>query len=128
VANFTARITSAHSIVTWVDPSLSLKPTRLNAAVGQPHRYIKLLRNVPCVVKCTVNGSLSEGPLDTALGGKLFQCWFAEYPNLTPLYPWSPGGQSSVVNFTPIELGSYLLVISRDGGGAIAIHLQVEPV
>lgn len=65
------------------------------------------------------------GDPDSFLGSRPFSWWFAETPSGAPFFS-SPPGISSILEFTPVVAGSYLLVAARPGGGRVGMHLRCE--
>ncbi len=120
--DFTARFTAGVQLTPWDDHAGSGVP-RTNPIPARPHRYYRAQIGVQVEIKATVGGV--EGPLDGALGGRLFSSDFAEYPG-PPIVPAGVAGQSSVQRFTPQHLGHYLWVMRRATGGAFAMHMDVE--
>lgn len=123
--NFDVRITAGASRQVWTDAATLTKPSRLNNDERRPHTYRRAIASVPVTVSAIVDGV--EGPLDVDLDGDLFEGWMAEYPTAgPPPATSSPGGQSSVVTFTPAHEGFYLFVMSRANGGRILVPFVVE--
>jgi hypothetical protein len=105
-------------------PTLPI-PSRQNANRGLPHRYTRFLFGQDIRVFLTPDGGGPIAPPDSALGGMLFQAWFAEVPN--GMYTWnSVPGQSATQWFSPAVKGAYCAVLSRAGGGGIVWHFMVE--
>lgn len=117
--DFTARPTSGHTLVIWEDPESGGMPTRINPLPGAPHRYYRVITNSTITVKATVAGV--EGPLDAALGGRLFTCSFGEWPTGGLPSVTGAAGQSSVVTFKAIVGGHLLFQMRRTDGGGIFI-------
>lgn len=124
MADFTVRPTAGTTTIDWLDLAGTGRPTRLNPA-GQPHRYFKAVLSAAVTLKCTPDGG-SEGALDGALGGRLFTSWVGEKPDMSIPTLVSPAGNSSVATFTADLAGHYMVVFRRTGGGAVAIHIDVE--
>ncbi len=120
--DFTARFTAGTSLATWVDAAGN--QSRINPASGHVLRYTKGQVGTEIVVKATVGGV--EGPSDGTLGGRLFTAAFAEHSAPYPFAPAGDASHSSIQRFTPPAAGHYLLVIRRDDGGAIGMHVDVE--
>lgn len=125
--NFDVRISSGTSRQVWTDPATGEKPSRLNYDERRPHTYRRGIIALPITVTAIVDGV--EGPLDVDLDGDLFEWWLGEYPTAgPPPATSSPGGQSSVVTFTPAHEGHHLLVASRTDGGRILVPIVVIDV
>ena len=123
--NFDAVFTASGSRQVWTDAATLTKPSRLNNDERRPHTYRRCITSLPATVSAIVDGVV--GPLDAALGGDLFEWWFGEYPTAgPPPATSSPGGQTSVVSFTPAHLGFYLLVASRTDGGRLLVPFIVD--
>lgn len=132
MSDFSARITAGSTLVVWTDPTVAQStstgvggyPSRLNPIAAYPHKCRRVELGATVTAKATVGGV--EGPVDAALGGRLFTAYWAE----VPLWPGPAislaGGQSSVATFTPPGIGHYLFVFRRDGGGALALPFKVE--
>lgn len=128
--DFTLRPTAGVSVQIWEDPAydpvdtpdLGEFPSRINPLPGAPHRYYRIIVGALVTIKATVGGV--EGPLDGALGGRLFTSSFGEWPLPGGLPAISsPGGQSSVATFTPIKAGHHLFTMRRTDGGAVLLPL-----
>jgi hypothetical protein len=78
------------------------------------------------VLECTPDGG-TEGAADGTLGGRLFTSWLGEKPPLAAWTLTNPAGYSSIAHFTPLTAGHYMIVFRRPSGGAVGIHLDVEP-
>ncbi|HZL96815.1 MAG TPA: hypothetical protein VFB99_24380 [Vicinamibacterales bacterium] len=129
--DFTARPTAGFTVEIWEDaefndpdPPAGLYPSRINPLPGAPHRYYRVITGSLVTIKATVGGV--EGPLDAALGGRLFTSSFGEWP----IWPTgglpaisSPAGQTSVATFTPLVGGHLLFTMRRTDGGAVLIPL-----
>ena len=125
MADFSAAFTAGTTTAVWADPAAAsgLLPSRINPDPLHPHRYRLAAPGVEVEITATVGGV--EGPLDAALGGRTFLGWFAECPGPRPNVT-SPGGQSSVRRFTPVDEGHYTYVFRRLGGGGLIFHLDVQ--
>lgn len=121
--DFTARPTAGTTVAIWTDPPDGDLPTRINPLPGAPHRYHRGQINVAITIDATVDGV--EGPLDAALGGRLFVHSFGEWPTGGLASITSPGGQSSVATFTPLQPGHLLFTMRREDGGAVLIPLYI---
>jgi hypothetical protein len=122
--DFLARFAAGTTLETWSDPPLGDRASRINPFNQRPHRYRRALLGEEVEVEAAVAGV--SGPLDAALGGRLFFGWFAEHASTSPPAVTSPPGQSSVRRFTPGQTGHYTYVLRRTGGGGIILHLDVE--
>lgn len=124
--DFTARITSGSTNEIWVDPETASAPSRLNVFPHRQARYVRVQQSDIIVVKATVGGV--EGPLDTALGGRLFSSWWAEWSgDAPPALTHTPSSSSILtVSFGADHLGHFLLMLVREDGGKVGIHLNVE--
>lgn len=121
MADFTVRLTAGVVLTVW-DDHPAARGSRLNPQVTHPSRYWKATVDSPVTMKATVAGV--EGPMDGALGGRLFTSDFGMAAS--PVGATGAGGQSSVQTFTPRQAGHYLWVMRRAGGGVVAIHLDAE--
>lgn len=115
--DFELKISSNVALVDWTDARLNPKPgrteKRLSVAVGQT-----------VTLTAVIGGT--EGPLDSALDGRLFHGDHIEAPHVWAL-AWShPDGQSSVQSFVPTHSGSYTAQLRHEGGGAIIVHIDAE--
>jgi hypothetical protein len=124
MADFTARPTSGTVVTDWHDYPGSGRPSRLNPA-GQPHRYYKAVVGALIVLQATAEGG-AEGAADGTLGGRLYLSWVGERPNAAAFTLTNPVGFSSIVNFTPLQVGHWMIVFRRPSGGAVGIHIDVE--
>jgi len=128
--DFDAHFASGVTLAAWVDPpkpegagtGAGGAPPRTNPVAGHPPSYYRA--SLGATVEAIVGGV--AGPLDAALGGRLFTTHFAELPIWPPPLIASPAGQTSRATFTPYLIGHHLVVLRRDGGGAIALHFDVE--
>ncbi len=123
LADFELKVTAGAVVVDWEDPQVGQTPTRLNATTGNPHKNYQALLMGGVVVKAIVGGV--EGEIDANLGGRLFRCWFAEFPNGPVTTVSQVVGQSSVASFVPRVPGNYLLVFARELGGSVAVPIEV---
>lgn len=108
-------VVSGATLEEWTD-------SRINSIVGHPQRHYVGTVGDQIEIRATVGGV--DGPLDSALGGRLFNCWRAEGPAVFPITHDS--GRSSVQSFTPYAIGHYTLGIARESGGAVLVHIDVE--
>ena len=120
--DFRAAFTSGVNLEPWTDPADSTRPTRQNTIAERGHTRRQGSVGTQIEVTATVAGV--AGPLDAALGGRLFLVSFAEWVAPKPVLS-SPGGQSSVQRFTPASAGHYCFAFRRDGGGAFYMHVDV---
>jgi hypothetical protein len=128
--NFDLRLAAGASLAQWHDPdpapnTADSRPSRLRPHPGQP--FLRWLGKVGILVELRAIVAGVEAPLDGALGGNLFTAFFAEQPYGGPHGMTQPAGQSSRVRFTPLTPGHYLVGIRRTNGGAILLHLDVDP-
>ncbi len=131
--DFDAHLVAGILLAPWVDPPLPEGPTtgaggapsRLNSVAGHPPLYARATLGATITIEAIVNGA--NAPVDAALGGRLFTTHFAELPVWPPPLITSPAGQSSRATFTPYAIGHHLVVMRRDGGGAVALPFEVEP-
>lgn len=124
--DFTARIFSGATNVVWSDPATASAPSRLNTYPHRQPKYAKVAQGGTVVIKATVGGV--EGPADAALGGRLFTSWWPEWSGPYPPAIVHTAGSSSIVTvtFASAHLGHFLLLLVRDDGGKVGIHLDVE--
>lgn len=120
--SFSARITAGATLQPWLDPAPADLASRINPTARRGHKRRVGAVGTEVTVTATVDGNAA--PLDSALDGKLFFGFFAEYPGLAPALS-SPAGQSSVQRFTPNALGHYTFVLRRHDRGAVFLHLDV---
>lgn len=122
MADFDARFTAGASLEVWSDPPLGAQPSRINPLPAIPHR--RRVATLGNEVEISAIVAAVEGPVDGALGGRLFYGWLAEYAGARPNVS-SPSGQSSVRRFTPTAPGHFTYVLRRQRGGGIILHLDV---
>jgi hypothetical protein len=122
--DFLARFAAGTTLETWSDPPLGDRAGRLNPFIQRPHRYRRAESGALVEIAGVVAGVV--GPLDGALGGRLFYGWFAETASGSPPAVTSPPGQSSVRRFTPTAFGHYTYVLRRAGGGGVILHIECE--
>lgn len=109
----------------WLDPPNTDQSSRLNPCAGAPEG--RLVATVGQLVTLTAKVAGVLGPIDTALGGRLFVAASSEQA-----HPWAvswetpPAGQSSVQRFYPQRPGHYLVYLRRPGGGAVSVHIDAE--
>jgi hypothetical protein len=106
----------------WLDPPTGELPSRINPTPTHPH--LRRLATVGQEVELAAVVAGVTGPLDGALGGRLFVGWFIEHPTVEPPAVASPAGQSSVCRFTPPLPGHYTYCLRRDGGGGLILHVD----
>ncbi|HET9932987.1 MAG TPA: hypothetical protein VFQ35_19925 [Polyangiaceae bacterium] len=101
------------------------RPSRVTAIQGRQRFAWQATVNRPFQVWCQPDGGVAGCP-DSALGGRLFDAWFAESPEL-PLGPNYSVGYTSRLYYTPHLAGHYVLVVRRnDGrGGGVVLHIDV---
>jgi hypothetical protein len=121
--DFGASFTGGTTLERWADPALDQRPSRINPDPLHPHRYRRSEVGEEIEVTASVGGV--AGPLDAALGGRLFLGWFAECPTGNGPAVTIPPGQSSVRRFTVAAGGHYTYVLRRQGGGGIILHVDV---
>lgn len=130
--DFTARVFSGATLELWQDPARPAgtqggsdpgAPSRVNPLPDAPHRRYVATLGAPVVVRATVGGV--EGPLDSALGGRLFTAWWVEQAG-PAIGPVGTASKSSEQTFTPQAEGHYTLGLERDQGGAIFLPVDVE--
>lgn len=130
--DFTVAPTAGLTLQPWTDPerppgTLSGTdpgaPSRLNPVDGYPHKKYVGTVGVQIELTATVGGV--AGPLDTALGGRLFTFWRAENPVGQVFGFTSPVGQSSVMSFIPPAEGHYCVGVGRVNGGTVLVHFEV---
>lgn len=131
--DFTAAVTSGTTLTEWEDPERPpdtpspgdpAEPSRLNPTLGVPHKMRLATVGTQVEITATVGGV--AGPLDTALGGRLFYAWAVEKAQGSPISFSSPAGKSSVQRFTPLTEGHYCIGIARQEGGSVLIHIDAE--
>jgi hypothetical protein len=130
--DFEAQFASGVSLAAWEDPprpegpatGSGGAPPRTNPIAGHPPAFFRASVGAAVTVEAIVAGTAA--PLDAALGGRLFTTHFAELPIWPPPLIASPAGQTSKATFTPYVVGHHLVVLRRDGGGAVALPFEVE--
>ncbi len=102
---------------------------RLRPTSGFPHRYIHVQLDSPgssrVQVAAAVNGLVLP---DAQLGGELFTYDFAELPGapFTPPVVNDDVGWSAVADFSVEREGHYTLVVTRELGGGVILHFDVQ--
>lgn len=122
--DFDVRVASGVELRRWSDPvGPNGEPSRVRPHPGHDQLYWlgKVAR--PVVIRCSVAGV--EGPLDAALGGRLFAAYLAE--GFGPPLFTGAAGQSSVISWTPTSAGHHLVGIRRPDGGAYLIPFDIAP-
>ncbi len=123
MADFTASFTGGVALERWTDPPSGARPSRINPLPNRPHLRRVGVTGAPITIRARVAGV--TGPMDAALGGRLFVAWLAEYPSAVSPPIVKPAGQSSVRTFTPTMAGHYTFVLRRAGGGGVILHVDV---
>lgn len=123
MADFRVEFTDGASVQPWQDIASGSRPGRLNPRPEHQHRRHVGTIDVEVEVSARVGGVLA--PLDAALGGELFTALFVETPGVPPALT-SPGGQSSVQRFTPLQPGHYTLRLVREAHGSVIVHIDIE--
>jgi hypothetical protein len=126
VPDFSARFSAGTTLEVWSDPDDddgAGRPSRLNPTGTHPHKRRRATVGQQVVVTATVDGV--SGPADAALGGRLFLGMLSECPDRPGLS--SPANHTSVQRFTPRVAGHYTIVVRRDGGGAVILHMDALP-
>lgn len=134
MADFGLRITSGVTVKNWSDPAFAsayvqppqLAPSRLNAPADIPHSYWKASPGGTVVFQATVGGV--EGPLDGALGGRLFvAAWVQTGGPWPPIIVQNPGISSVATVALPANaFGHFMMQFLRPDGGCVAIPFEVE--
>lgn len=126
MADFRLAFDTGVTLEPWVDPPESSPrdlPSRLNPNAEHPHRRAVGTTGVAVQFLAIVDGV--SAPVDTALGGELFQAIVVEAPGAPPACI-GLAGQSSVQHFTPGLAGHYTFVMTRQGAhGGIYAHVDV---
>lgn len=127
MADFTLRVAVGVNPGRWLDPidPSTGRPSRVNPREGFPHFRWRGRVATQISVIATVAGV--EGPLDTALGGRLFSAWFSQAPFLPQPPPLAAPGRSSHQSFTPYYPGYYQLGFRRTDGGIELVNVDVDP-
>jgi hypothetical protein len=113
-------------LVPWQDPATPDAPTRLNSHAAYPPLYRRVVVPGTVVVRLAVDGVLA--PLDSALGGRLFQAFLTEWSGPFPPVVAQGAGQTSVVSLQlqAVHLGHHVVTIRRASGGAMILHFDGE--
>ena len=100
---------------------------RLRPQTGFPHRYILVdLPTGPVAQVVQVAAAVNGIPVpDSELGGDLFAYKFAEFPGASPVLT-QDAGWSSIADFTLNAVGHYTLIVTRDSGGSVVLHFDVQ--
>jgi hypothetical protein len=106
----------------WLDPPTGDLPSRINPTPTRPHLRRRATVGAEVELAAVVAGV--TGPLDAALGGRLFLGWWIEHPTVGPPAVAVPAGQSSVRRFTPELAGHYTYCLRRFGGGGLILHVD----
>lgn len=127
--NFDLRVAAGASLAQWldVDPAPNTAdslPSRLRPHLGLS--FLRWLGKVDVEVELRAVVAGVEAPLDGALGGDLFTASFAEQAG-GPHGMTQPVGQTSKIRFRPLTAGHYTIAVRRNNGGAILLHLDVDP-
>lgn len=112
------------NVVPWTDPPSASRPSRIRSSGGVPHLHYKVTTAGWIRLSAVVNGFFE--PVDALLGGRLFTRHAAEYPGTTEPPSATAAGVSAVSEFNLTEDGHYVLVVTRDQGGAILFHVDVQ--
>lgn len=119
----------------WNDPELdsasAFVPSRLNARPDVPHSFLRVSRGTTLEILAEVGGVL--GPLDAALGGRLFTWSWVDHPDLglaSPIPFTLTAGQSSRVQIPsnaigPEPQGHYAIMATRTDGGAQIVPFEL---
>lgn len=114
--------------VPWIDAK-SENPERASRLKNDPEHlrsYRKFQGGDTMTVKAIVSGVV--GPLDGALGGRLFTAAWVEWSGIAPPLIVQASGQSSVVTadlaFT--NAGHFILRLARAGSGSFFVPFDVE--
>lgn len=101
----------------------SARPSRVTSIEGRQRFAWQATVHRPFQVWAKPDGGAAGDP-DTALGGRLFVAWFVESPEL-PLGPNYSVGYTSRLYYTPHLVGHFVLVVRRDRGGGVVLHVDV---
>jgi len=115
---------SGVTVGTWEDPPSSTEPSRLNPFTGRAAR--RYLGVVGTAITLTAVVGITVGPLDAALGGRLFAAASAHAPHPYTVSFTGGVGQNSIQTFMPLVPGHYLVYLRRKGGGKVFAHIDVE--
>ncbi len=100
------------------------RPSRLTQIQDRPRYAWTGTINQPITVWAQPDGVSVAGVPDTALGGRLFEAWFVESPEL-PLNPSYVFGHTSRIYYTPSRPGHYTMCVRRKAGGAVVFHVDI---
>lgn len=125
MADFDVLVASGASLQNWLDPASSVAPSRVNARPGHPLKRWVGAVGIQIVLKAVVGGVV--GPLDSALGGRLFTTWPVEAPPQALPFDGVIGtpDQSSVQTLIAYYAGHYTIGFRRPDGGLVHVHLDV---
>lgn len=114
------------SVAVWDDPATADAPSRLNPEPAHLQTYARAALPRRLTLSAVVGGVV--GPLDAALGGRLFQVAWAEWSGPFPPHIVQTAGRSSVatIDLGERHVGHFVLVFRRPGGGAIAVPFDGE--
>ncbi len=118
--------------VVWTDVTgdLSLNQyNRLNPILGVPFRYIRFdLPAAPALHRIQLAAAVEGIVLpDAQLGGELFTWTIAESPTTMPVPLFvQDAGWSAVADIEVNGEGHYTIVVTRDSGGSMILHLDVQ--
>lgn len=117
----------------WTDVTGDLAQSeinRLNPQTGVPFRYVRVeLPVAPALHRVQVAAAVNGVVLpDSELGGDLFTYTWVELPGppvVTPITA-QDAGWSALADFQLNEEGHYTLGITRQDGGAVIVHFDVQ--
>jgi hypothetical protein len=128
VPDFEARVVIGAGVVlaVWADPATIAAPSRINPNPTYQPKYVKVSPTATLVLRATVAGV--DGPLDAALGGRLFQWSFVECAGPWPLSIVPTPGKSAeaTIAMKATHFGHFSVLCRRDGGGGVVLHFDVE--
>ncbi len=107
------------SAATWNDPAFGGQPPRINPTLDHPHMH--WVGTTGWLQLSAMVGGV-DGPLDTALGGRLFSWRPLEWPGATEPWLFQDSGCSSVADVNCNVVGHYAIQARRSGGGAVIVH------
>lgn len=131
MSDFRLAVTGGVTQEPWEDPADTVGgrdlPSRLNPHPDHGHTRYVGTRGTQVTLTASIPG-IGTAPLDVALtDGKLFTGLCIEAPGDHGIPACSsPGGQSSVQHFTPLDTGHYTVQVSRENHGAIIAHIDVD--